>query len=162
MSEIGGVGFNPFASALNRSTADQANAAQQANEDDDNSNLNEAQLAAQDPAAAAIADVTSTDAVGATQGTQAGNDNSSDAQSGQGRTVEDQVVLSDQARSSADQAVAEANTAAVQGDAQAGNPTAGEASDELTNPSRVDGNQDSGGTADGGNRERAQIIDQFA
>lgn len=162
MSEFGGVGFNPLVSGLSRSTFAQAQDDLISENADFRSPVEEAQLATTDPAAASIEQVQSTEAVPATAGTADSASTNTDAQAGQGRTVEDQVVLSSQAQQFLDR-VTEQAAANNNDDANSitSNPAAGAASDELTNTSRVDGNQD-GQNQNGATRERAQLIDQFA
>lgn len=169
MSEFGGVGFNPLVSGLSRSSIAQAQDDLISENNDLRSPAEEAQLASTDPAAASIEQVQSTEAIPATAGTADAASTNTNVQSGQGRTVEDQVVLSSQAQQFLDRITEQASennaqqTAANNNDANSitNNPTAGAASDELTNTSRVDGNQDGQGQ-NGGTRERAQLIDQFA
>jgi len=167
MSEFGSVGFNPLVSGLSRSTIAQAQEDLISENNDLRSPVEEAALATTDPAAASIEQVQSTEAVPATAGTADSNSTNTNVQTGQGRTVEDQVVLSSQAQQFLDRLTNQTNsteqTAANNNDANSitSNPTAGAASDELTNTSRVDGNQD-GQNQNGGSRDRAQLIDQFA
>lgn len=169
MAEFGGVGFNPLVSGLGRSAVAQAQDELIEEANDLRSPAEEAQLASTDPATAAIEQVQSTEAVTSTAGTADSASTNTNAQSGQGRTVEDQVVLSSQAQQFLDRLTEQAaandteQTAANNNDTNSitSNPTAGAASDELTNTSRVDGNQD-GQNQNGGSRERAQLIDQFA
>jgi len=166
MSEFGSVGFNPLVSGLSRSTIAQAQDDLIAENNDLRTPAEEASLASTDPAAASIEQVESTAIQGTTGAADSATTNTN-AQSGQGRTVEDQVVLSSQAQQFLDRLTEQASetnqTAANNNDANSitSNPTAGAASDELTNTSRVDGNQD-GQNQNAGTRERAQLIDQFA
>ena len=143
MSEFGSVGFNPLVSGLSRSTIAQAQDDLIAENNDLRTPAEEASLALSDPAAASIEQVESTAIQGTTGAADSATTNTN-AQSGQGRTVEDQVVLSSQAQQFLDRLTEQASetnqTAANNNDANSitSNPTAGAASDELTNTSRVD------------------------
>lgn len=161
MSDFGGVGFNPLVSGLSRSTIAQAQEDLIAENNDLRSPADEAAQAFTDPASAAIEQVQTTEAVQATTDTANANSTNTNAQTGQGRTIEDQVVLSSQAREFLDSLTEQAAANNNETNSITSNPTAGAASDELTNTSRVDGNQD-GQSQISGNRERAQLIDQFA
>lgn len=162
MSDVAGVSaFNPFNAGVQRSQA--AGADEDDNRPEIRTPADRAQSAARDPAGALIENVRGGVDVSARQAAETGSDSEPEAQAA-GRD-RDQVTLSADAqqalveRAEANRAAANENVE-VAGQTPGETPPAGRATDELTNTARVDGNEDT--RLSPGNRERAQLVDQFA
>lgn len=160
MSDVAGVSaFNPFNAGLQRSQA--AGGDEDDNRPEIRTPADQAQSAARDPAGALIENVRGGIDVAARQATATDTDTEAPAA---GRD-QDQVTLSADAqqalieRAEANRAAANENVE-VAGQTPGETPPAGRATDELTNTARVDGNEDT--RLSPGNRERAQLVDQFA